>query len=270
MSYRLHFFSKSGLFHQPTVAGEPPDVGGDVAAQLVAGGVAVVGHGAGYQRRHVYVLRVSPGPFRSLGKMVNGGSGVLQRAPGEYHAIGYLPAYLQHSGADGSVIDGHLAAHRLEPQVEALDVVHIALVLDIPVAQDAPHDVGTFPHPLNGPDELQAVLRLHLNLVAAAQAENEAAVGEVVHRRGGHGDGRRGADEHAGDAGAKLDAAGGDRAGGEYGELIAAVPLGHPGRFVAQVFRQFHAFYDVRRRHSAGKSDSDPFHNRILPGSSSR
>jgi hypothetical protein len=77
------------------------------------------------------------------------------------------------------------------------------------------------------------MLGLDLNLMAGAQAENKAVMGEIVNRGRGHGDGGRTAHKDAADAGPEQNAFGGDGTSRQNGELISTVTLGHPGGFVA-------------------------------------
>ena len=111
-----------------------------------------------------------------------------------------------------------------------------------------------------GPRVLDPVLGTDLDPVARPEPEDETPARELVHRRGGHRDGGRGADEYAADGGAEADAAGPERAGGEDRELVAAVPLRDPRGLVAERLRPLRAIGDLGGGEPAGKRDSDPRH----------
>ena len=104
------------------------------------------------------------------------------------------------------------------------------------------------------------MLGLDLHLVARPDPEDEAPARDVVDGSGRHRDRRRGADEHAGDAGAEPDPRGPRRGGGEDRELIAAMPFRHPGQLVAEALGEHDAVDDLGRAGPAGKRDTEPFH----------
>ena len=61
-------------------------------------------------------------------------------------------------------------------------------------------------------------------------------------------------------AGPQQDILGSQSAGRQDRELIAAVPLGHPCRFVTQFISQLYAVHDIRGIETTGERKPDPFH----------
>ena len=93
------------------------------------------------------------------------------------------------------------------------------------------------------------MLALDLDLVAGPEAQDETTVGEVVEAGGGHGNGGGAADVDADDGRTELDVVGGEGAGGECGELVAAVALGEPEGVVAEGVGELAALDDFERGH---------------------
>ena len=110
-----------------------------------------------------------------------------------------------------------------------------ALVGNLTVSEEGSDYVDIFTEPRDGQFVGDAVLTLHLYLVAGPEAQDEPAPGEVVYAGGAHGDGGCAAHVDADDAGAELDVLGGEGAGGEGGELVTAVALGEPEGVVAEL-----------------------------------
>ena len=85
-----------------------------------------------------------------------------------------------------------------------------------------------------------------LDPVAGPEPEDEPAARELIHRRGRHRDGGGGPNVHAADGGPEPDAAGPECAGREDCELVAAMPLGDPHRFVSERFGPLRAVDNFR------------------------
>ena len=171
--------------------------------------------------------------------------------PRRHDALADLAGDLGHLLLHGGDVDGNLGPEGLEPELVLFDADLLALVGDAPLSEQLAGDVdgvaeapygAAVGEPVHGPD---------LGLVVRADAEDEAALGEVVDGGGGHADDGGAAHEDAGDAGAELDALGGEGAGGEDGELVAAAALGHPGGLVAELLGILGAFHEVGRGHVA-------------------
>src|SRR6185503_7458977 len=138
---------------------------------------------------------------------------------------------------------------------------NVAAEGDGAVAEQPAHHLDRVAQAIDGPGVGKPVLALHLHAMARAEPEHESTVGELIDGGGGHGDGRRAADEHARDAGAETDARGGGRAGGQDGELIAAVAFRHPRALVAEVLGLLHALHDLGGGEPAGEGDADAVHD---------
>ena len=139
-----------GVNHELAVAGEPAGVGRDGLAHQVSGGVPVVGHGAGEEAGHLNVIRRASGVAGADGHVPGRRFRVVQGAPGEDGPLGNLAADLQHLGEHRGHVDRYLLTQGLEPQVEPVDVVDLAVVVNVRIFQDGPDDVHALPQPLSG------------------------------------------------------------------------------------------------------------------------
>jgi hypothetical protein len=84
------------------------------------------------------------------------------------------------------------------------------------------------------------VLWPYLDAMARSQTQDKALVREMVHRGRRHGNRRGAADKDAANAGPQQNASGGHGTGGQDSKLIPTMPLGYPGRLVAEVFCKLH------------------------------
>ena len=125
-----------------------------------------------------------------------------------------------------------------EPEVEVADVQGFALVGYLAIAEEGADDVDVLAESGDGEGVGDAVLALNLDLMAGPETQDETTVGEVVEAGGGHGDGWGAAYVDADDGCAELYVVGGEGAGGEGGELVAAVALGEPEGVVAELSRR--------------------------------
>ena len=119
------------------------------------------------------------------------------------------------------------------------------MVGDHAIPQQGANNLDAVAHPLDGLAVGEAVLRPHLHAVARSQAQNKTLVGEMVHRGRRHGNRRGTADKDAANTGPQQNAGGDHGTGGQDSKLIAAMPLGYPGRLVAEVFRKLDTLHNL-------------------------
>ena len=171
-----------------------------------------------------------------------------------------LQRLLQRSGQDITLAaNGHEGLAALETGAYDLILCDIRMPnLDGPGFY---HELGRrYPHLLDGFAKRDAVLRLDLHLMARPQTQDEALLGQMIDRRCRHRNGGDAADKDTANTCPQHHAPGRYRTGRQDGELIAPMPLGHPGRFIPQFFGPLHTLHDLTRRQSAAKCHSDACH----------
>src|SRR5262245_22362614 len=108
----------------------------------------------------------------------------LHRAPDEDGSLHHFPTHFEHLRKARPEIDGDRRTDRGEPEIEALDGNCRALVGDDAVAQERTNDGDTVADPLQWLAIGEPMLRFDLYFVTRSQAQNEAALRQMVDRGG--------------------------------------------------------------------------------------
>ncbi len=219
------------------------------AAHHVEGGRGVPGAGAGEalgQRGGVEV--VHPG-----------------REEDQVPAVGDLGRQRDVLRPLGAQVDGDLRAVGMQDRAQRLaqagaaaqrQLVVPAVVGDrLGPGDDRAQDLDVLPGPLQRARVGLAVPALDHLRVAGADADDDPALGQVVHGHGGHGQGGRRPGGELGDAGAQLDVRGPRAPPGQRGPGVAAVGLGGPDLIEAQPVGGGEQLGRVRRRPRAPVAD---------------
>ena len=149
---------------------------------------------------------------------------------------------------------------RAKPKIEARDAKRLALIADPSLLQQLANHLDGFPNTSERLAINHAVLGFDLDLVARPDAKDKSSAGQIVERRGRHGNRRRGAHEHAGNAGSQQDPRGLGGTSRQHRELVTAMTFRDPGRFIAEPFGELHAVDDLGRGRAAGKRDTNSRH----------
>src|SRR6185437_12699737 len=177
-------------------------------------------------------------------EVVHGG-----REEDDVPAVGDLGGQGHVLRALGAEVDGDLGAVGMQDRAQRLaqaggpllggqrKLVVLAVVADrLAAGDDLPEDLDVLPGALERPGVRLAVPALHHLGIAGADAEQDPALGQVVHGHRGHGQGDRRPGGQLGDGRAELDPRGARTPPGQRGPGVAAVGFRGPDLVDADPF----------------------------------